>query len=301
MYVVSGENRLHAEDAVVDVGEAPRLLPGPPDLDLAGSREHGLSNLSAYRRRSLLAPAVVCPERSEHVVKTGHSCSQAEVLAEMPAHSLAEELLPPIAVLRHGRIRVVFPEAGHARVSLLVVRVDAGRGREEEALDARLPRGDEQMGVDEHAQHAEGPVVLDEAHSPHVGGEVVNDRSVAHRAPAIGELLQVEAAVIDIREALIPTVDRLEVDRSQPRVALAPQVGDQVASDEASGATHDDALRVIDRHRSSVTSRCLLDPLLQQQRAQFAVVRGAENAGYEVLRREHLDATRAPALGREIR
>jgi integrase-like protein len=46
------------------------------------------------------------------------------------------------------------------------VRVDARRRREEEALGARLAGGHQEMRIDEHVEHAERLVVLDESDAP---------------------------------------------------------------------------------------------------------------------------------------
>ena len=61
---------------------------------------------------------------------------------------------------------------------LLLGVVDAGAAGVEESLDAFLLGRLQQVGVDQHRQHAERLVVLDEAHPAHVGGEVVD---VVHR------------------------------------------------------------------------------------------------------------------------
>ena len=59
-------------------------------------------------------------------------------------------------------------------VTLLVGRVHTrGRGIEV-PVGPRLERGCEEVGVDEHREHAQCPVVLDEPHPAHVGGEVVD-------------------------------------------------------------------------------------------------------------------------------
>ena len=72
---------------------------------------------------------------------SGDTRHQSKILFEVPAHPLAKELFPAIAVLRHGRISVGFFQAGHIRVGLFVLRVHAGGGGEEKPLDAGVQGG----------------------------------------------------------------------------------------------------------------------------------------------------------------
>ena len=60
-------------------------------------------------------------------------------------------------------------------------------------------------------------VVLDEAHAAHVGGEVVDDVCAAQRGLAVLLLLQIEAEVLRLGEALIPLVKRFDVDGADVR------------------------------------------------------------------------------------
>ena len=66
-------------------------------------------------------------------------------------------------------------------VCLCAVVNTRGRGIEK-AFHARVARGHEQMGVDEHAQHAQAAVQLDETHAAHVGGEIIDLLHVFGRA-----------------------------------------------------------------------------------------------------------------------
>ena len=75
---------------------------------------------------------------------------------------------------------------------LLVGVVDAGGGGVEEALDAVLLRGLQQVRVDQHREHAQGLVVLDEAHAAHVGGQVVDVGGALGGALAVFRQVQVE-------------------------------------------------------------------------------------------------------------
>ena len=102
--------------------------------------------------------------------------------AKVPAHALAEELLPAVAVLGHRRIGVLLLERRTSGSSLLVRRVHAGRRGEEEPLDPASAAAMEQVRVDQHREHAQRLVVLDEPHPAHVGREVVHGVGVRDRA-----------------------------------------------------------------------------------------------------------------------
>ena len=70
----------------------------------------------------------------------------------------------------------------------------------------------QQVRVDQHAEHAEGLVILDEPHAAHVGGEVVDDRGFFAGLLAGFLFLQVELQVLDAAEFLIPLIKRFDVD-----------------------------------------------------------------------------------------
>ena len=120
---------------------------------------------------------------------------------------------------------------------LLVAVVDAGGGGVEEPLDAGLARRQQQVRVDQHGEHAQGLVVLDEAHAAHVGGEVVD------RARALDGVhgrrrcrSQVGDEVLDAVGALVPLVERLDVDGADLGMAALLQGADEMAADEAAAA-----------------------------------------------------------------
>jgi hypothetical protein len=50
--------------------------------------------------------------------------------------------------------------------------------------------------------------------------------------------VEIERQILDIVEALIPLVERLDVHRADPPEALPPQVRDEVAANESTGAGH---------------------------------------------------------------
>src|SRR5262245_47296364 len=91
---------------VIDEGEAARLSSVAPDVDRARTGELGLNHLAADGCRGFLAATVVCAIRAVDVVIAGHASGESEILLEMTAEPLAEQLLPAVAVLRHRRVGV---------------------------------------------------------------------------------------------------------------------------------------------------------------------------------------------------
>ncbi len=68
------------------------------------------------------------------------------------------------------------------------------------------------MGVGQHAQHAQGFVVFDEAHAAHVGSQL-EDYIDALRGPkAMAAVLQVQCQILHSLRRLIPLMYRFHVD-----------------------------------------------------------------------------------------
>ena len=85
-----------------------------------------------------------------------------------------------------------------------------------------------------------GLVVLDEAHAAHVGGEVVDLAGAGGRRHAASSRSDRSATTFSTSSMhLVPLVERLDVDGADA-LALAEQVGDEVAADEAAAAGDDD-------------------------------------------------------------
>ena len=166
----------------------------------------------------------------------GDAALQAEVLFEVAAHALAEELFPAVAVFGKCGIGVLFLERDDVWVGLLVAVVDAGGGGVEEALDALFAGRHEHVRVGQHAQHAEGFVVFDEAHAAHVGGKLEDDVSACGSLEAAVLVLQVEGEVFYAVRYLIPLVEGLDIDRADDFDAVVEQALDQMAADKAAGA-----------------------------------------------------------------
>ena len=231
-----------AFDAVVDVHERTRLRAVAPDLDRVVARCLGSDHLAADGGGSLLAAAPPRAVRPVDVVKPRNSRLDAEVLAEMTAHPLAEQLFPAVAIFRQPGIGVCLRQGRHMGIDLLVGVVDTRGRTEEEPLHSRFLRRQEHVGVGEHAEHAEGLVVLDEPHASHVGGQLVDVAgTAAHRAAdakvasiAIGRA----GEVLRGRRHLIPVFNRLDVDRPHVAGAEIEQLLDEMATDESAAACH---------------------------------------------------------------
>jgi len=232
--------------AVVDVHERAGLRPVAPDHDLLVAGELPRNRLAREGRRGLFPPAVVGAERTVHVVVARDAGREPEVLPEVAAHPLAEELLPAVAVFGQGRVGIRLRKRLHIGGVLLLGVVDAGAGGVEEAIDIIVPRGHQQMRVDAHAEHTQGLVVLDEAHPAHVGSEVVDLIDVLQSAVAILLFAQVERAVVRLRKLLKPAVRGLDVDRTDLRESLPEQVRHEVAADEAARPADDHGLVRVD-------------------------------------------------------
>jgi hypothetical protein len=101
--------------------------------------------------------------------------------------------------------------------------------------DPKFTRRLDEVRVDEHGQHAERLVVLDEAHPAHVRGEVVHLVCTLNRLTARFPQPQIDLAIVGLREALEPEVERLAVHCPHFVVTPACQVCHQVAPDETPG------------------------------------------------------------------
>jgi hypothetical protein len=241
---------LDALDAIVHVHERAGLLAVAPDLDSSAARELGLDHLAAHRGRRLLPPTVVGPEGSVDVVEARHAGLDPEVLEIVAAHPLAEQLLPAVAVLGHGRVGIGFDERCHVRVGLLRRVVDAGRRGVEVARHPRRLSCHKEVGVDQDAQHAERLVVLDEAHAAHVGREVEDLVDAVHGALAGLLVAQVENHVLGALVELVPVLEGLHVDTADLGEAPCEQGVDEVAADESAASGDECSASGISSHGS---------------------------------------------------
>ena len=111
------------------------------------------------------------------------------------------------------RVGVLLAQGGHVGVLLQVDVVDARRRGEEVPLDAGVLARHQEVGVDQHRDHASGPVRLDEAHAAHVAGEVVDVRDAVDGAALHASSERRSATRFSTsRQHLIPLVEGLDVD-----------------------------------------------------------------------------------------
>src|SRR5437016_6589707 len=111
---------------VFDVTVGACLVAVAPDLDLAAAGYK--RNFATNSRRRFLAPALVRAQRAVDVVEPHDAGVEAMVLGIVPALPFAEQLFPPVSVLRIGRVRVLLFERSHIGLVLEVLRVDARGG-----------------------------------------------------------------------------------------------------------------------------------------------------------------------------
>jgi hypothetical protein len=169
-----------------------------------------------------------------------HTGLEAEVLVEMTAHALAEELLPAVAVLGHGGVGVGLLQSGDVGSRLLVGRVHAGGGGVEEALDAEILGRLEHVGVDQDREHAQRLVVLDEAHPAHVGGEVVDAVRPLERPVAGIPQGEIELDALGRVKPLMPFLERLQVD-GEDVVTSVEEIRHEVATYETACSRDDNS------------------------------------------------------------
>ena len=103
--------------------------------------------------------------------------------------------------------------------------------------------GHEHVGVDQDAEHAEAFVQLDEAHTTHVGGEIVDPVGAVDRLDAGVFVLEVEGEVLGSGEALIPLPLGFFVDGAD-FVSLLEHGFDEVAADESATPRDQDCMLI---------------------------------------------------------
>ena len=93
--------------------------------------------------------------------------------------------------------------------------------------------------VNQHAQHAEPLVPLDEAHATHVRRQIINPVAAVYRLDAGRLLFQIQHQIFRFGKPLIPLPQRLFVRRAD-FVPLLKQGLDEVASDKSAGPGDED-------------------------------------------------------------
>jgi hypothetical protein len=87
--------------------------------------------------------------------------------------------------------------------------------------------------IDEHGQHAQRFVLLDEAHAAHVRGKIVDFVGALSGAIAVFFEIQIEGEIFDVVEALIPFGEGLSVNRSNMFVSLSAKLRDEMTAYES--------------------------------------------------------------------
>src|SRR6516165_1630525 len=120
------QQHLRALEAVVDIHEAACLLAVAPDLDFVPARDYRHGYLARNRGWRFFAPPVPRAIGAIDVVITRDTGLDPEILTEVTAQSLSEQLLPTIPILAISRICFRFFQSGYVGINLPVGRVNAG-------------------------------------------------------------------------------------------------------------------------------------------------------------------------------
>ena len=107
---VGTEDQIDSFDAVVDVHETAGLIAAAPNFDFMLSGEFCFHYFSADGRGRFFPAAIPRAPGTVDVVEAGYTGFQAEVFAEVPAHSFGKEFFPAVAVFGEGRVSVFFLE-----------------------------------------------------------------------------------------------------------------------------------------------------------------------------------------------
>src|SRR5260370_104035 len=110
------------------------------------------------------------------------------------------------------------------------------------------------MLVVQPAQHAKRFVVFDEPHSAHRRGKIVNKIDIRHCAFAVFLLLKIELQIFRFGKHLEPFRKWLHIDGAD-LLALAEQIGHEVATNEAASAANYDFHRSHSRTQSRYRAR----------------------------------------------
>lgn len=159
---------------------------------------------------------------------------QTEVLVVVLAQLLGEELLPAVACLGVGRVRVFFFEGSEIGNVLFIPRINARRRGKEVALHAVDAGGVEHVRVDEDV------VVRDVselrgyiADTAHVGGKVVHLMDAAGGLQSVMPEAQVEQLEFVGRGGL--KFGLFDIDAAHP-IALCLEALHEMMADETSGS-----------------------------------------------------------------
>src|SRR5205809_7639103 len=105
-----------------------------------------------------------------------------------------------------------------------------------------LAGAEHQLRVDQHADHAQAFVELDEAHPAHVAGEVVDDIHSLDRVGSFVAQVQIRDDVLSLRMNLVPLGGWLDIDAADVLVSLGEQIADEMPADKPAAATDYDSI-----------------------------------------------------------
>ena len=96
------------------------------------------------------------------------------------------------------------------------------------------------MRVDQHAQHAQGLIVLNESHSAHVCGEHIHVLHAFARSAGRLETREIGDDIFHSIVDLIPFLQRLAVNAADFLLAGFLHAADEMAANKAAAAGDDD-------------------------------------------------------------
>ncbi len=98
------------------------------------------------------------------------------------------------------------------------------------------------MRIDQHAQHAERLVVLDETHAAHVGGQIHYYGRTLHSTLADFFALKIQDKILDSVRLLIPLLARLDVHGPDHIDAAIAQILYEMAADKSAPSANNNFL-----------------------------------------------------------
>lgn len=239
-------DHVDAFEAIGDVHEGAGLIAVAPNFNFVFSGEFRRNDFAADGGRCLFSTTVPSAEGSVNIVESSDAGRNVKIFAEMTAHTFAEEFFPAIAIFGHRRIRVFFAKEGFDFLFALFVRIVHTSARcVKEAFCPVFAGAEEQMRIDQDADHAQAFVEFDEAHAAHVAGEVNNDVHVFCGHERGIAQVQIGDDIFGFRVDLIPVSEGFDVHAADVFIAAAKKVFDEVPADEPSTSTYNCAFLLL--------------------------------------------------------
>src|SRR6185369_3993485 len=111
-----------------------------------------------------------------------------------------------------------------------------------------LAGAQQQVRVDQHADHAQALVQLDEPHAAHVAGQVDDDIIVLHRGRSFIAQIEIGDDVVRLRMNLVPLGGGLDVNAAD-FVSAFKEVADEMSADKTAAAAHNNTIGCL-KHNS---------------------------------------------------